>query len=174
MPRPRKNPKDKLKKIKKVKKFNWTWISLKENLQYLVHISNARLMSLNSNRFFAGVVMLMLNIGSKFITVKLSKSQESYLRYTLSRQFLIFAVAWMGSRDIYTALFLTAVFVVLADYLFNETSKFCILSKKFKDLSNTIDTDNDGIISKEELDQAIKILKKAQKNKKASGSDTSK
>jgi hypothetical protein len=167
MPRPRKPPNVKKKKLKK---FEWTFNSFKEYLKHFIHLSNVRLLSLNSNRFFAGIVMLMLNIGSKFITVKLSKSQEAYLRYTLSRQFLIFAVAWMGSRDIYTALFLTAVFVVLADYLFNETSKFCLLSKKFKDLRNMIDLDNDGIISNDELEQAIKILKKAQKNKKASGS----
>ena len=146
----------------KLKKFDGSLSSIKERVIYFFNILNVKVLSLNSNRFFAGIVMLMLNVGSKFVTVKLSKSQETYLRYTLSRQFLIFAVSWMGSRDIYTALILTAVFVVLADYLFNENSKMCVLPKRFKDLQNVMDIDQDGIISNDELEQAIKILKKAQ------------
>ena len=71
------------------------------------------LQSLNNSRFFAGLVMIMLNVGSKYITIELSKSQEQYLRNTLARQLLIFAISWMGSRDIITALGLTAVFNVL-------------------------------------------------------------
>tara|TARA_B100000927_G_C16402435_1_gene444003 strand:+ start:506 stop:1021 length:516 start_codon:yes stop_codon:yes gene_type:complete len=163
MPKPRKAPK--IKKYK-LKKFDGSLSSIKERVIYFFNILNVKVLSLNSNRFFAGIVMLMLNVGSKFVTVKLSKSQETYLRYTLSRQFLIFAVSWMGSRDIYTALILTAVFVVLADYLFNENSKMCVLPKRFKDLQNVMDIDQDGIISNDELEQAIKILKKAQKTKK--------
>ena len=167
MPKPRKAPKIQKKKFKK---FDGSLSSIKERVVYYLQFSNNKILSLNSNRFFAGIVMLMLNIGSKFVTVKLSKSQENYLRYNLSRQFLIFAVSWMGSRDIYTALILTAVFVVLADYLFNETSKMCVLPKRFKDLQNVMDIDQDGIISNDELEQAIKILKKAQKTKKKQAS----
>ena len=40
--------------------------------------------SLNNSRFFAGLVMIMLNVGSKYITIELSKSQEQYLRNTLA------------------------------------------------------------------------------------------
>ena len=46
--------------------------------------------NINTSKFFAGFVMIMLNIGSKYITIKLSKSQESYLRNTIARQLLIF------------------------------------------------------------------------------------
>ena len=31
---------------------------------------------LNSSKFFAGIVMILLNIGSKYITIELSKSQD--------------------------------------------------------------------------------------------------
>ena len=34
------------------------------------------LASLNNSKFFAGLVMIMLNIGSKYITIELSKTQE--------------------------------------------------------------------------------------------------
>ena len=68
---------------------------------------------LNNSKFFAGLVMIMLNIGSKYVTIELSKSQEAYLKNSVGRQILIFAISWMGSRDILIALALTAIFTVL-------------------------------------------------------------
>tara|TARA_B100000902_G_scaffold54391_1_gene61097 strand:- start:46 stop:504 length:459 start_codon:yes stop_codon:yes gene_type:complete len=120
--------------------------------------------SLNSNKFFAGLIMLTLNLGSKFITIKFSPSQEAYLKNTVGRQLLIFAIAWIGTRDIYYSLGLTAIFVVLADYLFNESSKFCVLPQSFKDLKKDIDLNNDGVISNDELEKAIKTLQKHKKS----------
>ena len=34
------------------------------------------LSGLNNSKFFAGLVMILLNIGSKYITIKISKSQK--------------------------------------------------------------------------------------------------
>ena len=50
---------------------------------------------LNNSKFFAGLVMIMLNIGSKYITIELSKSQEAYLKNSVGRQILIFAISWI-------------------------------------------------------------------------------
>jgi len=99
-----------------------------------------QIMSMNNSKFFAGIVIISLNIASKFVTIKLSKTTETYLKYTFSRQILIFAMAWMATRDIYMALILTAIFVILADYLFNENSCFCCFSDNFKHHYMTIDT----------------------------------
>ena len=121
-------------------------------------------LSLNNNKFFAGLIMLILNLGSKFITVKFSASQEAYLRNSVGRQLLIFAIAWIGTKDIYTSLAITAIFVILADYLFNEDSDWCVLSDGFKDLKKEIDLNGDGIISDEELNKAIKTLQTYKKN----------
>ena len=71
---------------------------------------------LNDNKFFAGIVMLTMNIGSKYISIELSKTQENYIKYSLGRQILIFAVLWMGTRDIVTSLILTVIFILFADY----------------------------------------------------------
>jgi len=87
--------------------------------------------SLNHNKFFAGIVMLCLNLGSKFITIKFSPSQEAYLKNSVGRQLLIFAIAWIGTKDIYYSLGLTAIFVILADYLFNENKA----SRRMKNVS---------------------------------------
>jgi hypothetical protein len=120
---------------------------------------------LNNSKFFAGVVMILLNVGSKFISIQFSKSTEEYLKFSLSKQLLVFAMAWMGTRDIYTALGLTAVFVILSDHLFNEDSNFCIVPDHMKVLPSLVDTSGDGIISDEEINSAIAVLEKAKREK---------
>lgn len=134
-------------------------------LNYIHH----HILYLNNSKFFAGVVMILLNIGSKFITIQFSKSTEEYMRNTVSKQLLVFAMAWMGTRDIYTALGLTAVFTILSDHLFNEESKLCIVPYEYRVLHKLIDTNNDGKISETEIASAIAVLEKAkiEKQKKA-------
>ena len=118
---------------------------------------------LNNSKFFAGVVMIMLNIGSKYITIELSKSQEEYLKNNVGRQILIFAISWMGSRDILTALALTAIFTVLTNHLFNEESQFCIIPKKYRKYEHLLDLDKDGDVSEDEIKKANEVLEKARK-----------
>lgn len=130
--------------------------------------SNSSIMSyinsLNNSKFFAGMVMIMLNIGSKYITIKLSKSQESYLRNSIGHQILVFAICWMGTRDIVTSLILTTIFIILTQHLFNEESKFCIIPENWTKFEEVLDLDGDGKVTEDEVSEAIKILEKA-KNK---------
>jgi hypothetical protein len=126
---------------------------------------NNHILYLNNSKFFAGIVMILLNVGSKFISIQFSKSSEEYLKMTVTKQLLVFSMAWMGTRDIYTALVLTAVFTVLSDHLFNEESPYCCVPEKYRVLSKIIDTNKDGEISQEEINNAITILENAKKNK---------
>jgi len=121
---------------------------------------------LNDSKFTAGIAMIMLNIGSKYISIGLTESQEAYLTSSLARQILIFSVAFIGTKDILTSLLLTIIFIVFADYILNENSKLCILPKHMKRIKKEIDIDKDGIITEEELNNAINILTKAKNNKK--------
>ena len=97
------------KSTKKVKKEKGFFGYIKNHLGYL-----------NDNKFFAGCLMILLNIGSKFITIQFSRSTEEYLKMMVTKELLIFAMAWMGTRDIFTAICLTAAFTILSDFLFNE------------------------------------------------------
>ena len=123
------------------------------------------IMFLNNSKFFAGVVMILLNIGSKFITIQFSKSTEEYLKINVTKQLLVFAMAWMGTRDIYTALVLTAVFTILSDHIFNEESPYCCVPDKYKILAKIADENSDGNVSDEEINNAIAILEKAKRDK---------
>jgi len=126
--------------------------------------------TLNDNKFFAGIIMLVMNIGSKYISIELSKTQENYIKYSLGRQILIFAVLWMGTRDIVTALILTIAFILFADYLFNEHSNYCIIPEKYKELNMVLDTEENRVTQKE-VNDAIKVLKTARKLKKNKEND---
>ena len=124
---------------------------------------------LNDNKYFAGVIMLVMNIGSKYITIELSKTQEAYFRYTLGRQIIIFSILWAGTRDITISLILTAVFILLVDYLFNENSKFCIIPEKYTELQKE---SGGNFVTQKEVNDAIDTLKKARKNKNEQNDQT--
>jgi hypothetical protein len=126
---------------------------------------NHHVMYLNNSKFFAGIIMILLNIGSKFITIQFSKSTEEYMKYSVTKQLLVFSMAWMGTRDIYTALGLTAVFTILSDYLFNEESALCMVPYKYRVLHKLVDTNEDGVVSEPELSAAIAVLEKAKREK---------
>jgi hypothetical protein len=138
---------------------------MKHHIKKAAKVLHTGVMALNSSKYFAGIIMILLNVGSKFISIQFSKSTEEYLKMSVSKQLLVFSMAWMGTRDIYTALGLTAVFVVLSDHLFNEESSLCIVPLKYRVLNQLIDTNNDGVISETELKEAEKVLEKAKKDK---------
>jgi hypothetical protein len=126
---------------------------------------NHHIMYLNNSKFFAGVVMILLNVGSKFIQIQFSRSTEEYMKYSVSKQLLVFSMAWMGTRDIYTALGLTAVFTILSDYLFNEECSLCIVPHRYRVLDKLVDTNEDGVVTEPELAAAIAVLEKAKREK---------
>ena len=106
----------------------------KENsLTKLAMYMHNHIQTINNSKIFAGLMIITLNIVSKFANFKLSKTLESYFKYTFSRQILVFVIAWMGTRDIYIALIITVIFVILTEYLFHEESNYFILSDDFKD-----------------------------------------
>ena len=129
-----------------------------DNARYYLH-------SINTNPLFIGLMVIMLNIGSKYITIKLSKSQEEYIKDSLGRQFLIFAIMWSGTRDIIYAILLTGVFVAMADHLFNEESQYCVVPNYLKNYAKAVDTNDDGYITAKEEKSALITLEKLKKQK---------
>jgi len=122
------------------------------------------LYKINNSKLFAGFVMILLNIGSRYVKIDINKSQEQYLRKSLGRHILIFAITWLGTKDILIALVITGIFNVLIDYLLNEESTLCIIPKKYREYENILDLDGDGVVSEEEINKATAILEKAKVN----------
>ena len=116
--------------------------------------------SINNNKYFYGLMMIMLNVGSKYLTLDLSAPfLKAILSSTFIRRILIFSIVFVATRDLKISLILTASFVIIALNLFNEKSKYCILPKNYRNL----DTNLDGEISPDEIERAYKILKKTGK-----------
>jgi hypothetical protein len=130
-------------------------------------VINGAVESLNSSTFFAGIMMICLNIGSRYIQLNLDESTESYIKYALTKEILVFTISWMATRNIYTALVLTAVFVVLADFALNEKSKYCLLPKNFIKSRKLGEYTNNKVITEKEFNDAMEIVEKykSQKNK---------
>ena len=105
--------------------------------------------------------MLLLNVGAKYVDLRFSKTQEQALRNGLAREMIIFAIVFMATHDIITSLLLTGAFVVLADYLFNDQSRFCIIPEHLRRIAMVVDADGDNRISPMEERNAIEVLRKA-------------
>uniref|UniRef100_A0A6C0ARZ5 Uncharacterized protein n=1 Tax=viral metagenome TaxID=1070528 RepID=A0A6C0ARZ5_9ZZZZ len=123
--------------------------------------------ALNNSKIFAGLMIITLNIVSKFANFKLSKTLEAYFKFTFSRQVLVFAIAWMGTRDIYIALFITLCFTIVTEHLFHEESPFFVLSEDFRDYHiNLLDNEHaNNEITKEDIIKAKSILERAKEQK---------
>ena len=134
-------------------------------IEIMKNINAVYLKHVNESKLVIGIAMILLNIGSKYVDFKFTKSQEQMLRNGIAREILIFTIVFMGTRDIMYAIILTAAFVIVSEHLFNEKSEYCLVSDKFKKISALVDTNNDGIVSPEEEAKALITLKKAEKNR---------
>ena len=121
--------------------------------------------SLNNSKFLIGVTMLLLNVGSRYVELGFSKTQEQALRNGLGREIFILAVVFIGTRDIVTSILMTAAFIILSDYALNERSRFCIIPERMKKIANIVDINNDGVISPDEEEKAMNLLRRAEKQK---------
>ena len=126
---------------------------------------NQLLSSVNNSKFLAGIIMILLNIGSKYVEMGFSKTQEQALRNGLAREILIFAIIFTGTRDIVISILMTAAFIILSSYLLNDKSKYCLIPDKLHKISLQMDTNKDGYISDEEEKNALEILRKAELQK---------
>jgi len=125
----------------------------------LFKVVNNHVKTINDSKLFAGLMIIILNIASRFVNLKLSKNVELYLKHTFSKQILVFAIAWMGTRDIYIALIVTIGFIVVVDYLCNEDSSFCCLPEAFTEYHIDLDTK----VTEADIKKANEVLERAEK-----------
>ena len=128
-------------------------------IKYGLLYFNQHVQFLNNSKIFAGIIVITLNIAGKFVNFKLSKTMESYLKHTFSRNILIFCIAWMGSREIYVAIIITLLCILLLDFVCNESSGYCMLPESFTSYHMSLLENNAP--SKEEVEHAKEVLKKA-------------
>jgi hypothetical protein len=120
----------------------------------------------NDSKIFAGIVVLTINLLSKMISLPTSRTIEAVIKHSFSRYILVFAIAWMGTRDIVISFIVCVLFAVCVEFLFNEKSSFCCLTESFVETHiQKLESfeGNPHEVTKEELDSAMKIIEKAQR-----------
>lgn len=121
---------------------------------------------INSSPYLAGVTMILLNIGSKYVEFGFTKTQEEALRNGLARELILFSMLFMATKDILQSILMTAAFIILTDHLFNHESQFCVIPSHLNRIALAADRNGDNIISEEEEEKAIELLKRAKDQKK--------
>jgi hypothetical protein len=94
---------------------------------------DAFLQIFNTNPYFIGIMMLILNLGGRFISLEVTKKQEQFLQLPWVRRILIFTVLFVATRNIWVAFWTTVAVVLVLGYLFNENSALCIFGQGGKD-----------------------------------------
>jgi hypothetical protein len=69
---------------------------------------------LNNSKLFLGTMLILLNLGAKYLVDEFSTSEEEYSRNLVLRRIAVFAVCFVGTRDVVTSLILTAAFIIIA------------------------------------------------------------
>ena len=69
---------------------------------------------ITSSPFFIGILILLTNIGSRYITHEFSSNEEEYSQNILLRRIVVFALCYMGTKHLIVSFLLTAGFVILA------------------------------------------------------------
>jgi hypothetical protein len=90
------------------------------------HWVDVFLNNFNTSPYFIGLMMLTMNLGSRFLSLEMSKGQEAFFAHPWVRRFLIFVVFFIGTRNIWAAFWMAFIAIVLIGYLFNENSSLCL------------------------------------------------
>ncbi len=88
---------------------------------------------LNNSKFFLGVMLLLLNVGSRHLVDEFSTNPEEYSRNLVLRRVAIFAVCFVGTRDLVISLLLTAGFVILAQGVSSKSREGMANKKDIED-----------------------------------------
>lgn len=106
---------------------------------------------LNGSKYFSGVLMILMNLGSKYIGLELSEFQDEFLSKKLIRRIIVFCIFFVATRDIIISVVLTAIFIIFIGSIFNDNSKFCLI-KKYNPQTK--------VITRDDIRKAKKIISK--------------
>lgn len=84
----------------------------------------ATLQSVSMNPYVMGIAYILLNLGGRFLGVGLTPEQEKFLANPMFRPVLIFALCFMASRNLVSAMWLTILLSLMLYIFFNEQSAF--------------------------------------------------
>lgn len=94
---------------------------------------------LNNSKFFLGIMLLLLNLGSRYLVDEFSTNPEEYSRNLVLRRFAVFAVCFVGTRDLVISLLLTAGFVILAQGVSSRSREGMAIKNEIEESEPKVD-----------------------------------
>ncbi len=82
---------------------------------------------INMNPYVLGLAYILLNLGGRFMVLSVTPGQEAFLQNIVFRPLLLFAIMFIGTRNLVVAFWLTVVVLVTLHYLLNENSSWYLL-----------------------------------------------
>ena len=123
----------------------------------------ASLIGFNTNPYFIGITMLLLNLGGRFLAMEVTKEQEKFFQHTWVRAVLIFVVVFVATRNVFVAFWLSLIVIIMLRFLFNENSSMFLLKREGDLLSETFQNPSGNTLTPEEADIYRKLTDKLAK-----------
>lgn len=109
------------------------------------------LASLNGSKLFSVFIIFIMNIGSKYMAKDIPIAVDLLFENFWARMLVVFCIAFVSTRDIFSAFIITLLFIVLFSYILNEKSSTCLIKKR-------IDSYKMKNISEKDVAQAYQII----------------
>jgi hypothetical protein len=88
------------------------------------------LLSLSNSKLFSGCIMLLTNLGGKYLALDMPLNVEKlFSNYSILRYLVIFSIFFMATRDVKISLVLSLLFFIIVYFFINEKSSFCFIKE---------------------------------------------
>ena len=124
-------------------------------MEKIIDSAKDSLSCINDNKYMIGITMIMLNIGARFIIDELDDDLRKMISNVFVRRVVIFCSFFMATKDLFTAIVLTIIFVILINEVF---------AKELIELDDDDDEKKGGSFNKNEIEKTIQSLKTIQMN----------
>ena len=94
---------------------------------------------LNDNKFFLGTMLILLNIGSRYLVDEFSTDPTKYTQNLILRRLAVFAVCFVGTRDVITSILLTAGFIIIAQGVSHKSREGMKNKEKMENKEKKVD-----------------------------------
>jgi hypothetical protein len=105
----------------------------------------------NDNKFFLGIMLILLNIGSRHLVDEFSTDPKAYNTNIILRRLAVFAVCFVGTRDLVTSLLLTAGFIIIAQG---------VSSRSREGMKNKVEEEVEPVVESPAWDDTVPPLSK--------------
>lgn len=87
----------------------------------------ASIQEINMNPYLLGLAYIMLNLGGRFMVLSVTPAQEAFLQNIVFRPLLLFAIMFIGTRNLVVAFWMTIAILLVLHYFLNENSSWYLL-----------------------------------------------